>query len=624
VNDYWDNTFYMDFYDKLGFLFKDRIRYNKWQALNGNLELSSTFFNEGRTSLTPDGVEKQRWQIIWNHSQQEYPISSFSTNIDISSDRTFTREYSTNVEDRLNQFIVSTASYRRSEFLSDDGSINLSINRYQNLQTNGDNITTSGSYSNKESSTSIRLSREIIAHNGVQVKENVTLPSISFSLNQRQFITPPIPKRGQKKTDIETKWYNSIYYSYSSDVTNSIHGKTKGDLSEITKGDYSKIMNHNFRITSSQKVFGWLSIGPNFSYVENWVDRYFAPDDSLLQLKRGFKTRRDFSFSTGASTTVYGMFNPDLEKLKYLRHVVTPSISYNFEPATVGKFFEYYDTFQGKRYDIFDGNFESTTPKAQQSISLSVGNLFQAKLIEKVEEEKKTQKVDLFNLNFSTGYNFSLDSFNLYPLNASLSTNILNKFRVTLSSQFDFYKSDASGKRINKYLFKKSGKLARMTNLNFDISTSYEYKGGAGKVIRFEDIPDDSLEIYRRREKEQKETATQEYLVDTPFNADINLHYNENRNNPNNIFKSFDANFTINTQLTKGWKINYRTTIDFLAEDKIINQSFAIVRDLHCWEMRIDVTPSGVNPGFYFIIQIKSSDLRDIKIEHREYERGFF
>jgi len=70
-------------------------------------------------------------------------------------------------------------------------------------------------------------------------------------------------------------------------------------------------------------------------------------------------------------------------------------------------------------------------------------------------------------------------------------------------------------------------------------------------------------------------------------------------------------------QLTKNWKINYSAHID-LETKKIVNQSFTIYRDLHCWEARLVWRPSGIGGNSYYLrINVKAPQLRDLKYEKR-------
>jgi hypothetical protein len=75
-----------------------------------------------------------------------------------------------------------------------------------------------------------------------------------------------------------------------------------------------------------------------------------------------------------------------------------------------------------------------------------------------------------------------------------------------------------------------------------------------------------------------------------------------------------NTNSTIN--ITQKWRISYSARFDLL-ENELISHRFSINRDLHCWELSLDWTPSGYANGFYLRINVKSPTLRDLKLENR-------
>ena len=109
---------------------------------------------------------------------------------------------------------------------------------------------------------------------------------------------------------------------------------------------------------------------------------------------------------------------------------------------------------------------------------------------------------------------------------------------------------------------------------------------------------------------------------DIPWNLTTRLSYTINRYNPLNPSKKFwvDINFDFN--LTKNWKISYKSQWDFI-EKEPVRQDFIFKRDLHCWEAMIAWTPTGYNKRFYFRINVKAPMLRDLKFEKGAGRRGF-
>ena len=66
---------------------------------------------------------------------------------------------------------------------------------------------------------------------------------------------------------------------------------------------------------------------------------------------------------------------------------------------------------------------------------------------------------------------------------------------------------------------------------------------------------------------------------------------------------------------TARWRASYTFNYD-LKGKKMTAHDFSIYRDLHCWEARIQWTPSGYREGYYFLMHIK--ELPDVKIEKKK------
>jgi hypothetical protein len=84
--------------------------------------------------------------------------------------------------------------------------------------------------------------------------------------------------------------------------------------------------------------------------------------------------------------------------------------------------------------------------------------------------------------------------------------------------------------------------------------------------------------------------------------------------------KDFNSgmNFSGSFSLTPKWNFSVNGNYDF--DTKAI-QTFqmSINREMHCWQMSINVTPIGLYRSFNFSISPKSSVLQDLKINRTRY-----
>ena len=106
--------------------------------------------------------------------------------------------------------------------------------------------------------------------------------------------------------------------------------------------------------------------------------------------------------------------------------------------------------------------------------------------------------------------------------------------------------------------------------------------------------------------------------LNIPWRMSLALSYSLSKYNPANPTKNYYLRINgMEVQLTKNWKINYNAHFD-LESKQIVNQSFTIHRNLHCWEARLTWRPSGIGGNSYYLrINVKAAQLRDLKYEQR-------
>jgi hypothetical protein len=78
------------------------------------------------------------------------------------------------------------------------------------------------------------------------------------------------------------------------------------------------------------------------------------------------------------------------------------------------------------------------------------------------------------------------------------------------------------------------------------------------------------------------------------------------------------VNWSGDFNLTEKWKIGLNGFYD-LKTQKMQSLTASISRDLHCWQMSINVTPVGYTHFFNFTISPKSGILQDLRINRTKY-----
>jgi lipopolysaccharide assembly outer membrane protein LptD (OstA) len=581
-NDYFDATLRSDFYDQIGFNYSANVRYTIRYLLNGSVE--------GRY-MPKDlitGAKRRRWSISVNHRQQIDPSMRITASGSFQSDKYVERQYSSDFTRRTNQTIYSSFNLSKS-WKGTKNSMSLSATRNENLQ-NGD--------------------------------IDYTFPSLRFSRSQASLYETFFgPSLSSKKG-----WYRAVYFSYNSNLVHRGSKKLQADSSYLRT--QSQNATHNISFVAPQKVLKYFSISPSLNYQELWVDRINVPlmnvNNKIITKKRKqFAIRRTFSSSLSLNTNLYGLFEPNIGSLKFIRHKISPKISFTYRPDFSDPFYGYFTEIAdttGKihKYDKFSG----TPTSESRAINISIENLFQAKLIHG-EEEKK---LDLFTLNFNTAYDYKLDSLRWKDLRTNFRSSIIKGVNLDGSTIHSFYQLGTKGK-INKFLLDE-GELPRLTTFNAGISFSLNNEMFSKKDEQKEEqiVKGDSIQAEGILEPVQmeRERVSDEYAaknLDIPWSINFSFNYRYHRMNISEVRKSLDLNSNASITLTKNWRISWNGRFDMVNKE-ITYQSYSIYRDLHCWEMSFNWQPT-IN-YYSFQINIKTDMLKDIKVTKHPSGRAYY
>jgi len=584
-NDFIDGTFITDYYDKLGFTYRGNMSYVVRYILSGSV--SGFYFPRDPNT----GKKSGRWAIDLRHSQTIDPTLSIAASGKMQSDPLLERELSSDIDRRLNQQLTSNLTVNK-KWKGTKNSMSLNIGRTENLQTG--NI-------------------------------SYTLPNLRFSRSQSTIYETFTGESIKGKRS----WYQDIYFSYNSRLIRK-GSKTKqfADTdSAFFESAKSQGVEHNFAFNSPQKIFSYFNITPNFSYREIWVDEITSAqlnhetNSIIREQKKQFAVRRTFNSGISLKTALYGLFEPNIGSLKFIRHKIDPQLSFTYTPNFSNPYYGYFTEITdttGKitKIDKFSNNpFGGTPSNESQFLRMSVGNLFQAKII----DGEKENKIDLFTLNFSSAYNFKADSLKWQDLSTNFRASPWQGTSININSTHSFYraKPDGTGK-INKFLLDE-GSLPRLLNLNagltFALSDALFKKAGdeekpekqkEEEEYDTEGIPESD---YIGHEKLSDEFAAKN--LDIPWRINFNLTYSYIKSNINNPIEKIDLGTTASVSLTKNWRVNWNARFDLVEKD-IVYQSFQIYRDLHCWEMSFNWQPQ--QQYYSFQINVKSSVLKDIKM----------
>ena len=246
---------------------------------------------------------------------------------------------------------------------------------------------------------------------------------------------------------------------------------------------------------------------------------------------------------------------------------------------------------------------------------------------------KKVRLIDGYG--FSTGYNFLADSLKLRIVGLYLRATLFDKIQINAQSALDPYQTDQYGRDIDKYAWEGGKfKLGRLTYGSISMSTSFQSKP-----------KDQKKDELRKKEAEERlndpnligdQRRLLEYMQQNPADfVDFNIPWQisfgysisfTNRLQPDLISykKDFTSglNFTGSFNLSPKWNFSTNGNFDFDTK-KLQTFQMSINREMHCWQLSINVTPIGLYRSFSFTISPKSSVLQDLRINRSRYFTNF-
>jgi hypothetical protein len=83
-----------------------------------------------------------------------------------------------------------------------------------------------------------------------------------------------------------------------------------------------------------------------------------------------------------------------------------------------------------------------------------------------------------------------------------------------------------------------------------------------------------------------------------------------------------NVQFNGDVNLTSKWRFGMSSGYD-INEKSMTFTSIDIFRDLHCWEMRLQLSPFGFRRSYNFGLNVKAAVLQDLKLNRRKDFRDF-
>ena len=230
---------------------------------------------------------------------------------------------------------------------------------------------------------------------------------------------------------------------------------------------------------------------------------------------------------------------------------------------------------------------------------------------------KKIVLID--NFTISTSYDLAKDSLNWSRVSMSGRTRLFKNLNITYSSSWDPYILDSAGiKNLNRFEWTENRRLLRLDNTTWNL--------GLNMNLNSQKLKKQKTSDNGTGEEMSEITENPDQYVDWDVPWSLNINYNvrySNRNKYINYERSKEETlvqtlgFSGDISITPKWKIGFRSGYDF-ETGKLSYTSINIYRDLHCWQMRFNWIPMGVQKSWNFSLNIKSSILQDLKLTKKK------
>lgn len=596
LNDYLDVTVRTSVYSYGGWRASLTPTYRKRYKYSGTFNISTDYFKQAFKG-DPDFSETRTFQVGWTHQMDSKakPGTSFSAHVDISSSNFNAYTPNNPVRNVMNNQ-ASSITYSKTWA---DKPFNLTMSANQSQNSN------------------LHLMQFL-------------LPDVAFSVNT-------IYPFQRKEVVGKQRWYEKIGFGYN--------GAARSQFAFYDTADnaFSKILDtlqwnaqHRVPITMSLPPLGPIIVSPSISYEQTWIQQRLIQSYNIplqkfdtVSLTKGLFVDQRMSFGLGVNTAIYGTMGFRKGKIAAIRHVIRPFFNISYSPNLSKQYYNEVTLANGNKQRLGQltggygyGEFGGSSFGIDNNLEMK----WRGKTADGRDTVKKIRLID--RLGITSAYNFLKDSMKLDPFQLSMSSTLFEKINLTASSTYNPYKIDTvSNQQYNKFVWEDGrGVNPGFTYLTIGLSTQFRSKPRDPGVA-----PNPASQLGRRVATDPMLAADrqrlQEYMLRNPAEfVDFNIPWSFDLNFSLNWAKNYDAgkkgfntdlsasiNFNNSFSLTPKWNFSTNGYID-LKTKELANFSMSISRDMHCWQMSIQVVPLGFQRFFNITISPKSALLQDLRI----------
>ncbi len=298
INDFLDATAWADWYQGSSWVAHGQFRYNKRYGYQG--QVSGSYEDQF-------GTASNRWDFFLRHFQTLNRNTTLTAQANLTNSSSYLRDQNLghSVLIRVQRLLVSSVSVQRGW---SGGSFSFGLLQNQNLYP------TPGT-----------------------IEKQWQVPSVTYALNPR-----PIGHPAKGETPARLPWLATTTYSfratalYQSNLYNEVEpestvvgtdsiGAPIYQVSLLDTTDARGAARYDISLSDVRQLLGFLRVSPALSF--NGI--YYSRDATGARNQVAGIWRA----ALGANSALFGTFRTSLGPLRAIRHVITPAISFVFQPA---------------------------------------------------------------------------------------------------------------------------------------------------------------------------------------------------------------------------------------------------------------------------------------------------
>lgn len=585
ISERFQTIAYATAYTRGSFGFRNYSEYATKYKHSGNFDLGYTRFRYGY----PDSTVFSTTTIRWTHNQDPKlnPNWSFTANVNYNSN-------STNKQ---------------------------TLNQQNNPQ-----------YFNNTLNSDIRLGKRfgalpISAELKLSLRQNSTTRIID--------LTSPIFNFQTTNRIFPFKKVNKVVgFSYANEIQNRSSFKDRylknGHFDSIGQ-NFRNGFTQNFNVQATFSMLkNTVRITPSATYKQIYnfqtIEKTVVDTSNVVLIdtigKGGFT--HSFNSSLSLTSNLYSYYRFIGKRKTLLRHVMTPTVSFNYAPAIQQGITSYTDT-SGKeiRYSKFERSLYSEyLTKSSGRIVFGLNNTFEIK--QKSEKDtitgfKKTRLIDNFFL--TTDYDIFKDSMNWGDLNMRMVINPNEFINLTITADHSWYAWDSQTGLIKRdYALKTKQGIGRIKSASFATTLILTTKKSRD---RLQNISNQMSNVWNPEYQQWIVNPNQMVYFEIPWKLTVDHIFAINLNSDTSTYrdKHYLPTNTVtlggDVNLTPNWKVGARMMYD-IERRAISNFNINLYRNIHCWNVVFNWTPIGTNKSFTVGIRGNASILQNANINIRK------